>query len=265
MINKTIAVLSAGHPPPRRKTITTITALGVALGTLLEPALNASAQQPFRLEGAWVITIPGTPALVTFTMSPTDSNATNAAIYGSTLIGDPTLQGTFTNAQYQTPFVGQATLTSSNTGAITFLQYGMRMGAAGPEIVYIVLNSATFTNIASGKILSAHGFSVYLPSQDSDGDGLPDPGQVPIACASFPSVGTRVALLAPCTPGPPLSINHQPDSTLALAWPASATGFTLQSVASLPGTNWVTVPGVQSNRAVIRPTDPKQFYRLEKQ
>ncbi len=92
--------------------------------------------------------IPGTPMLVTYTLSPTDSYATNAAMYGSTLIGDPTLMGAFTNCQYQTPMIGQAALTSTNTGVFTVLQYGMRMGTAGPEIVYITLNSGTFTNLA---------------------------------------------------------------------------------------------------------------------
>lgn len=239
---------------------------------LLAATSNARSQEPqetFRWDGAWVMTIPGTPLLAAYTLSPIDSATSRAAIYGSTLIGDPTLMGAFTNAQYQTPIVGQTTITSSNTAVFTVLQYGMRLGAAGPEIVYITLNSGTDTVIGPDKVLSTNNISVYLPNQDQDGDGLPDAGQAPIACLSLPSIHTRLPLLAPCAPppltGPSLNLSRPSGNTLHIAWPDSASDFILQSASSLPSTNWVPVPGVANNQATIKATGEKRFYRLERQ
>ncbi|MHC1769260.1 MAG: hypothetical protein AB9869_34095 [Verrucomicrobiia bacterium] len=64
---------------------------------------------------------------------------------------------------------------------------------------------------------------------------------------------------------PALNISRQTDNSLGITWPAWATDFTLKGALSLPSSNWVPVPGVQGNRAVLQPTDPQRFYRLEKQ
>lgn len=185
-----------------RKSIV-LAALGVAAGTglvLSQAGPRQNRLQPTRLEGAWIMTAPPSPLKVALTFAPFDSSGRRAAVYGHHIVGDPTLAGAFPEAEYQTPLVGEARMSSRNEGMSTVTAYGMKMGPAGPEIVYIVVDSGTFTETNPGQALSFHWMSVFLPSQDADGDGLPDPGQQPVACAPLQTISTRVPILPPCTP-----------------------------------------------------------------
>ena len=269
MINKFIPPLAAGSPRLTRKTHTFIATLGVALGTLLSPALNAWAQQPFPFAGVWVVKMPGSPLLETFSISASDSTGTNGLMSVNSVIVDPTFGGAFTNAQSLTPGVGQVILTGTTNALFHELRYGMGTGPAGPQIEYFALFNGTFTLLSPDQASVLLSLSLYLPSQDTHGAGVPDPDQPPVNCAAFPLTMTRMPLLSPCTPkpllAPALSISHQADDSVAIGWSAQAAGFALKSTMSLLNTNWAEVPGVQSNRVVIQPSGPKQFYRLEKQ
>ncbi len=101
--------------------------------------------------------------------------------------------------------------------------------------------------------------NTYTATQLVDRLGVPDPTTV-IQNNQASTSNDNVGLV-----GPALNIGYQADNSVAMSWPDWATGFTLQSDPSLPSTNWVIIPGVQTNRAVIQPADPKQFDRLEKQ
>jgi hypothetical protein len=65
--------------------------------------------------------------------------------------------------------------------------------------------------------------------------------------------------------GPTLSISGQPSTGFVISWPASVTGFTLQSAGSLTNPTWTTVPNVQNNQVTVQATGSSQFYRLRQQ
>jgi len=85
---------------------------------------------------------------------------------------------------------------------------------------------------------------------------------------------TQVALLGGATaagipaviPIPPIiSFSVDLFGDITLSWPASYTGFTLESSATLgPTAHWTTVGGVANNSVAVSPSGPSTFYRLRK-
>jgi hypothetical protein len=51
---------------------------------------------------------------------------------------------------------------------------------------------------------------------------------------------------------------------ITISWPASASGFVLESTAALANPTWTAVPNVQNNQVTIVPSGSAQFYRLRK-
>jgi hypothetical protein len=177
--------------------------LGVAVGTaviLTQTAWSDRHHQPFKLEGSWIAKVPGSPLSWTYMLAPSDSSGRRAALTGGFVIGDPTLFGLFPEAETTSQFIGDSVVTSHDTGAFTVLHYGLKKGASGPEIVYIVMDGGAIKKKAPGKLEVLHTLAVYLPAQDQDGDGLPDAGETPQYCLPVPSLDTRLPIVAPCQP-----------------------------------------------------------------
>jgi len=65
----------------------------------------------------------------------------------------------------------------------------------------------------------------------------------------------------PVGAAPTLTAVHSGNS-LVIFWPASVTGFTLESTDSLPAPGWTTVGGVVNNSATITIGSGNKFYRL---
>lgn len=183
-----------------------LAALGMALGTVLivtQAAWSDDKPQWLKLEGAWVASVPGTPLAWMYTYAPSDPFGRSAVIQATIHIpADPTLGGAFPNAQYLTTLVGEAKVTGPNSAVFTGVYYAMKAGVAGPEKVYIGLDSGTIKKTSLGRTEVSHNFGIYLPAQDADGDGLPDKGQSAVACVPVPSLDTRLPLSPPCTPAP---------------------------------------------------------------
>jgi hypothetical protein len=90
------------------------------------------------------------------------------------------------------------------------------------------------------------------------------------------SKAQMAALGAPSSNGIPVVINvpsAPPEarlsllrigSTVRLVWPASVTGYTLQSTTSLANPNWQPVSGVAGNCATESITSTERYYRLSK-
>lgn len=175
--------------------------LGVAAGAaiiLTQSAWTDRNQQPFKLEGSWIAKVPGSPLSWTYTLAPSDSSGRRAALTGGFVIGGPTLFGLFPEAETTTHFIGDSAVTGHDTGAFTVLHYGLKKGTSGPEIVYIVVDGGTISQKAPGKLEVLHTLAVYLPTQDHDGDGLPDAGELPKYCLPVPSLDTRLPIVSPC-------------------------------------------------------------------
>jgi hypothetical protein len=175
-----------------------ITALGVAAGGLLvvtQGAWTDQAADPLKLEGAWVAKVPGTALVWTYTYAPSDQSGRCAALQGTLHVGiDPTLAGAFPDAQYLTPLVGEAAITSPKTGSYTALSHAMKVGAQGPEVVYTLVSYGRIVKTGPGQVGVKHHFHIYLPSQDADGDGIPRQSQTPADCIQVHSLDTRIPM-----------------------------------------------------------------------
>lgn len=88
----------------------------------------------------------------------------------------------------------------------------------------------------------------------------------------FPSVDTDFQFayvdftnpLAPPGSEPPSLSVTRTASQITISWPASFTGFTLESSSALPASSWTTVSGVVNNSVTVTPSDLAKFYRLRK-
>jgi hypothetical protein len=64
--------------------------------------------------------------------------------------------------------------------------------------------------------------------------------------------------------GPPSLSYSLAGTQLTLSWPADATGFVLESAASLPGASWLPVGGVVNNQVTVDASVGVRFFRLRK-
>ena len=88
--------------------------------------------------------------------------------------------------------------------------------------------------------------------------GGPDAGGIPSA-----SIGSAGTVIQPPTIKPTLKVSRN-GANLTISWEAAATGFTLESKASLSDAAWTPVAGAANSSATITLTGSAQFYRLRK-
>jgi len=84
-----------------------------------------------------------------------------------------------------------------------------------------------------------------------------------IALGAASADGIPGASSPPPPGGPTISISRS-GTSLTLSWPASDTGFTLESADSLPNSTWTAVPGVANNSVTVQIGPGSKFYRLRK-
>jgi len=181
---------------------------GVALGTMIiltQTAWLDAHRHCYKLEGAWVAKVVGSPLQWTYTLSP-DSSGRSASVSGSIQVHIPpavVAPGLFAELEYNSPFVGEIVMTGRDTTKFTAVWYGMKEGYPFNEIVYIGVNSGWTKFTGPGQSEGTHHLAFYDPSADADGDGMPDPGTVPALCLPASStLDTRVPMRPPCTPAP---------------------------------------------------------------
>jgi hypothetical protein len=94
--------------------------------------------------------------------------------------------------------------------------------------------------IRSGKLSDAEMVALGGPSAD----------KIPVVIPGFVPVE------------PPTLTFSVSNGSLVLSWPATATGFTLETTSSLGTPSWSAVSGVANNTVTIPMTGTSQFYRL---
>jgi hypothetical protein len=179
-----------------RRWIIVLAVAALAVTVLLVPRITASdpAQGSPKLEGAWIARVtsidgvaPGTPLPFqwSYVLAPSASGRV-ASLHGSVNVPFPPI------IPYDaiTPIIGELIQTGPDTMAFTTIWYGVRKGSPVDEIVLIGTARGEARFIAPGKLEARHHFAIFLPSADSDGDGLPE-GE-PLATFDATTTDTRV-------------------------------------------------------------------------
>jgi hypothetical protein len=156
----------------------------------------------FKLEGAWVAKVVGTPGQWSYVVSP-DPSGRRASAVGSVDIGFSANGACLGQAEFEpsdsaSPILINIVMTGPDTASYYAIWYGLKdLGPDSPltnEIVLIGVVKGEFQFIAPGKMSGTHNFEIYQPTADADNDGLPDEGVV--AACMFPAstVDTRLPM-----------------------------------------------------------------------
>jgi len=186
----------------RNLLIGTLTTLGAATLVLTQTAGTQRHQQSFKLEGAWIAKVPGTPLQWTYVLTP-DSSGRRASLFGTLEIGvdvQGAVPGLLPDNDSNTSFAGEVVMTGPDTAVFTAVAHSLN-SIPSKHVVFSWVTSGEMRFVAPGKVESTHHISYYLPEADADGDGIPDEGVTPLLCLPpTTSLDTRVGLIAPCTP-----------------------------------------------------------------
>lgn len=178
---------------------TTLPAQGVNALENSQTGASGQGQRQYKLGGAWV----GHSASPSWTWTalqiPTNPEATEAAIrvnftsYGPELAG---LAASF-GADSWSDFAGQAVIIDRDTERWTLVGYAQAKGPNNElqiRAIAVAFGTLQFTGPDEDVIHAT--LTVYPAAADADGDGMPDPGAVPVA--TFPGItetGRRVPIL----------------------------------------------------------------------
>jgi hypothetical protein len=95
---------------------------------------------------------------------------------------------------FNSPIIGEVVMTGSDTFEFNTYWYAIKKGIppAVNQIVHIGRAYGEGRSLSPGKVEFTHNFEIYLPAQDADGDGLPDPGQTPVRTFTVTTIDTRI-------------------------------------------------------------------------
>jgi steroid delta-isomerase-like uncharacterized protein len=160
------------------------------------------------IAGSWIsiVPIPDLGNIIgEWTASPQDLDGTNFTSVMRPAKPEPTVFGSFPDADHQSDHIGQTVKIGLNTYESTMVGYGTKKSELPgmlPEIVYISVIYSKVQLIDENTIAGQGTHAFYLASADVDGDGLPDEGQEPIACLPYMITAKRVGVMPPCVPPP---------------------------------------------------------------
>ena len=100
----------------------TLATVAATLLVITQTAGTIGGQQSYKLQGAWIQTVPGTPVLATMVFSP-DPSGLRASISGKLAVRISAAQA-FPDNESGGEFVGEAVMTGPDTAAITVIGYG---------------------------------------------------------------------------------------------------------------------------------------------
>jgi hypothetical protein len=198
------AMVSWSVRPPGNKGDTTMSnrfkflvaaASAAALSLMLaNPAIAAPpASKASKLGGAWIAKVVDGPGQWTY-MLAADPSGRHAAGHGSIDVGFY-VPGLSELSDENSPILIDMVMTGPDRGTFNSVWYGLGKVSGGmttTEVVYIGIDWGEFRFVATGKTEVTHNIEFYLPYQDADGDGLPDPGQIPVGAWQGQSLDARL-------------------------------------------------------------------------
>ncbi len=168
--------------------------LGLAISGVSFAGGGGSA---YKLEGAWVAKCVEFPLQWSWVFAP-DASARRASGHGEFDIGPVTPDLGYGVATRNSHILIKIEMTGPDTVESIGVWYGLREpsatlpGVVSADIVYIGIDKAVFEFETPDRMLGVHIIEYYTPSQDADGDGFPDPGEVPVSSTEITSVNTRL-------------------------------------------------------------------------
>lgn len=186
-------------------------------GQLLSNALSWVAKKPpleppapdygWALAGTWVATSFGSST--TWLRGPWTLHRQDLEgfLYTSNLrfvTIEPALFGRFPDATAFTEFTGNLIRLDKNLYQGTHLAYGTKKaeGQFAPEVVWMSLLTSTVTIEDPNNLTVDSSMSLYLPTQDKDDDGVPDPDETPMECLEYLGWATWLQVGFRCLPVP---------------------------------------------------------------
>jgi hypothetical protein len=185
------------HRSKKNTTAMVLIAAAALFVLLAQIGVSGDDQSAFKLEGAWIAKIPGTPGQWTYTFSP-DSSGRKATVFGTIQVALQPASiylGLFEDVEFNSSIIGEVILVGNDIAVFNSIWYGVKRGFPFDQIVYIGMNSGQIVPTGPGKAEGTHNLMFYDPSSDGDGDGLPDPGEEPVLVVpDIITVETRLPL-----------------------------------------------------------------------
>jgi hypothetical protein len=165
---------------------------------MTRPEGDDAGEERCRLEGAFTLEGPGGVHVLDLAI-PLDSANERMALSHDLADYDVTVGGMFPTAVRYSTAHGEAIRTGPRSFEYTMLFWGLD---GSNRRVSLVLSSGTkqFREGDCNTYDTVCTLAVYGVAQDSDSDGVPDAGEVPVACVPVELTGRRMSIVPPCTP-----------------------------------------------------------------
>jgi hypothetical protein len=167
-----------------------------------QPTDDEAEAQVCRLEGTFILGGTGGVHVLDLAI-PLDAANDRIALVHDLADYDVTLGGLLPGAVRYSTAQGEAVRTGPRSFDYTLHFWGL--DAANRRVSLVVSSGAKVFREGDCGIYDTVGgtLAVYLPAQDSNGDGFPDDGATPVACVPIELTAHRMRILPPCEPSGP--------------------------------------------------------------
>lgn len=171
--------------------------LGLCCTIAWVSAGQAKAEE-WPLAGNWIVTVPSPAGNLILMQSvlPQDNTGTRFTSIMRQARENYTFFGIFPESEAATNYVGQVEKTGENTFTATFQKYATRKGNTPvAEIVFIEVANMEGRLVDMDTMEGHATVAVFMPEQDADGDGFPDPSEEPAMVQEFAAKAKRQKLV----------------------------------------------------------------------
>jgi hypothetical protein len=177
----------------------TVVAALVGLLTITPAPASGQGEGQYKLGGAWTGKEEPVGHFWTSTLTPLDSAAKEATIHTSFVTSSAEMAGIAAKfgADAFSDFVGEARMMDRTTARWTSVGYALKRSQLNQpaEVKFILVLYGTWTFTDSSHAVLQYKVSIYPAATDADGDGMPDPGAVPLGVANVTDSARRVSIL----------------------------------------------------------------------